>query len=44
MSKCSRVGCNKEGQRLMVPIFGGMAQAEVIGCSEHIKEIMASLP
>lgn len=46
MTKCSRLGCDKEAVfSSMIPIMGGMAQAQVHACSkEHFDEAVASLP
>jgi len=44
MSKCSKIGCDKEGIPFPYPIFGGEMMAEIITCSmEHFEEARKSL-
>lgn len=36
--KCNRVGCDKEGFHVEIPILGGMAYADAYFCQEHYRE------
>lgn len=43
MTKCSRVGCDNEGQRYQVPVLGGAFYADAYFCSDHKDEGLKSL-